>query len=127
MVEKGTLMDANVLSLSFVGDGVHTLYVRERVFGLSPYKNDELHKLASSYCCAAAQADAAKRLEPLLQEDELFIYKKGKNAHVGSVPKNATLYDYKLATALEAVIGYLYLAGKTERLEELLNALYPKE
>ena len=120
------LKDAAPLALSFVGDAVHTLMVRTEAFKENPYRNGELHGLSSAECCAKAQAAAAKRLVPLLNEDELFIYKKGKNAKVHSVPKNASLYDYKEATAFEAVIGYLYLAGETERLDYLMRAIYDK-
>lgn len=121
------LKDVAPLALSFVGDAVHTLFVRERVFGQSPYKNNELHKLAGEVCCAADQALAAKRLLPLLNEDELFVFKKGKNAHVNSVPKHSSLTDYKSATALEAVIGFLYLSGQSERLNELMSAVYAEQ
>ena len=120
------LKDAAPLALSFVGDAVHTLMVRTEAFKENPYRNGELHESSSAECCAKAQAAAAKRLVPLLNENELFIYRKGKNAKVHSVPKNASLYEYKEATAFEAVIGYLYLAGETERLNCLMEAIYDK-
>lgn len=112
------------LALSFVGDAVHTLIVRNFVFGLSPYKNNELHKLAGEECCATAQAKRTKILVPLLNEDETFIYKKGKNAKVNSIPKHASLAEYKLATGFEAVIGFLYLTGQDERISLLIKAVY---
>ena len=118
------LKNASPLALGFVGDAVHTLYVRRDAFGRSPYKNDELHRLSAAECCAAAQAAAAKRAEEILTEDELFIYRKGKNAHVHSVPKNASLVDYKYATGLETLLGYLYLLGADERIKEILNTIY---
>ena len=118
------LKNAAPLALSFVGDAVHTLFVRERVFGQSPYKNNELHNLAGKVCCAIDQAKAAKRLAPLLSDEELFVFKKGKNAHVNSVPKHSSLAEYKLATALEALLGYLFLSGQDERINELLRAIY---
>ena len=121
---KEELQNASPLALGFVGDAVHTLYVRRDAFGRSPYKNDELHKLSAAECCAAAQAAAAKRAEEILTEEELFIYKKGKNAHVNSVPKNASLVDYKFATGLETLIGYLYLLGLDDRITEIMNEIY---
>lgn len=121
------LKNAAPLALSFVGDAVHTLFVRERVFGESPYKNGELHKLAGNVCCAPDQARKAKILMPLLTEEELFVFKKGKNAHVNSVPKHSSLTEYKLATALEAVAGYLFLSGQDERLNELMKAIYEEK
>lgn len=121
------LKNASALALSFVGDAVHTLYVREGNFEKNPYRNGELHKMSSKECCASAQAEAAKKLLPLLNENETFVFKKGKNANVRSVPKNAELYEYKVATGFEAVIGYLYLSGQTERLKELMTAVYGDE
>lgn len=120
------LKDAAPLALSFVGDAVHTLIVRTEAFKENPYKNGELHNFSSAECCAAAQAEAAKRLLLLLDEEETFIFKKAKNAKVHSVPKNASLYEYKEATAFEAVIGFLYLANRTERLDFLMREIYAK-
>ena len=106
-----------------MGDGVHTLYVRTRTF-CPTTKNNDLHALSATYCCAQAQAKAAKKMETLLREDEAFIFRKGKNADVGSIPKNSTLMNYKLATAFEAVVGYLYLAGEDDRMIELIEESY---
>ncbi len=122
---KEYLRDVSPLSLSFVGDGVHTLFIRTMCLEKSPFHNNELHNLTAQRVCATKQAFDAKAILPLLNEEELFIYKKAKNAKTHSLPKNATLMDYHLATALEAVIGYLYLAGQNERLEELLVGIYP--
>lgn len=123
--EKSYLKDVNPLSLSFVGDGVHTLLIRAMSLNKSPYHNNDLHILTAQMVCATRQALDAKVLLPLLNEEELFIYKKAKNAKTHSLPKNATLMEYHLATALEAVIGYLYLSAQNERLEELLVNIYP--
>ncbi len=124
--DKAYLRDVNPLVLSFVGDGVHTLLVRANNLKKSPYRNNELHALTSKKVCATTQALDAKHLLPYLNDEELFIYKKAKNAKTNSLPKNASLMDYHLATALEAVIGYLYLSGQNERLEELLLDIYPE-
>ncbi len=124
--EKSYLKDVNPLVLSFVGDGVHTLLIRANTLEKSPYKNNELHAMTSKNVCATKQAADSKNLLPFLNEEELFIYKKAKNAKTNSLPKHATLMEYHLATALEAVIGYLYLSGQNERLEELLLNIYPE-
>lgn len=121
---KSYLKDCNILSLSFVGDAIHTFYIRDRVFSISPYKNNELHKDASSFCKAEAQAKLTEKLYEMLDEDEIFIYKKAKHSRVNSIPKNCDAYTYHLATAFEAVIGYIYLLGNQNRVLELLNALY---
>lgn len=123
---KEELRSSPILSLSFVGDAVHTVKVRTKYFSPT-HKNNELHVLSSADCCAPRQAEAAKKMETLLNEEELFIFKKGKNAPVHSVPKNASLYEYKLATAFEAVIGYLYLLGQEDRMNELVDKSYEKE
>ena len=123
-VPVAALRDANPLTLSFVGDGVHTLFVRAAVLERNPYKNNVLHELASSYVCASAQAEDAKKLFPLLNEAERFIFNKAKNAKINAVPKHAGIYRYQLATAFEAVTGYLYLSGQNDRLTELYENIY---
>lgn len=124
--DKAYLRDVSPLALSFVGDGVHTLLIRANNLEKSPYKNNELHSITSKIVCATKQAVDSKNLLPFLNEEELFIYKKAKNAKTNSLPKNASLMEYHLATALEAIIGYLYLSGQNERLEELLLNIYPE-
>ncbi len=121
------LADANPLSLSFVGDGVHTLYIRAKEYPLGRYKNGALHFLTIKEVCAEKQAEMAKKMEPMLTEKELRTFKRAKNTKPHSTPGHATIYQYNLATAFEAVIGYLYLSGQNERLEELLDRLYEEE
>ena len=125
--EKAFLFDASPLALSFIGDSVHTLFVRRYVLMKSPYKNGELHALSAALCCAKSQSEAAKRMRKYLTEDEIHVYKRAKGAKVHSVPKNADILEYKEATALEAVVGYLYLLGEDERLNELLMQVYRPE
>ena len=124
---KQQLKDTQILVLSFVGDAVHTLYVRTKLVQQNPYDNNELHKLTSKEICAENQAKFVSIIEPMLDEDELFILKKGKNAKVNTVPKHAKLYDYKLATAFEALVGYLYLLGNNERLNQIFEIIYKGE
>lgn len=121
---KEYLRDISPLSLSFVGDSVHTLFIRTACLQKSPFHNNQLHNMTAQRVCATKQALDAKQILPLLSEEELFIYKKAKNAKTHSLPKNASLMDYHLATALEAIIGYLYLAGENQRLAELLSIIY---
>lgn len=121
---KAELSDASALALSFVGDSVHTLFVRRYAFAFSPYRNAELHAGSSALCCAKSQAAAAKRMLPLLTEEETRVFKRGQHAKVHSVPKNADILEYKWATALEAVLGYLYLLGNDDRIAELMKEVY---
>ena len=73
--------------------------------------------------CARAQARAAETILPLLNEEELALYRRGRNTHVNSVPHNGSLADYHAATGLEALFGWLYLLGRTERIDALFTAI----
>ena len=107
----------NPLALAFVGDGVFELLVRERL------PVSALHRQAVEQVCARRQAEDGRRLQSLLTEEEQEVYRRGRNARVHHVPKNAAVADYHAATALEALFGYLYLQGKGERVRELFAAL----
>ena len=109
------------LVLAYIGDTVYDLYVRTKLI----YERDDgphaLHMRAVSYVCAKAQAEAFLRIEDKLSEEEMRIFKRGRNAKKLTVPKNADVADYHTASGLEALIGYLYLAERQERLQELLS------
>lgn len=113
----------SILGLAHIGDGVYELLVRTMLCLQGHQAVTELHKLTVSYVRAPAQAKAVERILPLLQEDELALYKRGRNAHVNSVPQNAQLGEYHAATGLEALFGWLYLQGKQERIQELFSAI----
>lgn len=114
------------LALAFVGDAVFEVFVRERLLCQGNCPVNKLHKRSVEQVCCTAQAAAAKMLLPLLSEEELAVYNRGRNAHVGHVPKNARVADYHASTAFEALFGYLYLCGRIERLRELF-AVYCTE
>lgn len=119
-------MDINMLSpltLSFVGDVYYSLLVRSRLAEVNRPVGT-LHSTSVKFVNAAAQAKAFKFIEPQLTEKEISVYKRGRNAHVGSVPKNASACDYHCATGFEALFGYLYLSGDTQRAEEIFNKLW---
>lgn len=124
IVDKKTLSNTAPLVLSMIGDGVHTLFVRAMLVKDSLFKNSLLHNKVSKEVCASRQAELATRMESILSEEELCIFKKAKNAKVNTLPKNASLYEYKLASAFEAITGYLYLLGSTDRLAEIYDAIY---
>ena len=116
------------LVLAYVGDTVYDLYVRTRLILSSDATAHGLHMQATRLVCAKAQAAALYAMLDKLTEEELSIYKRGRNSHMGTVPKNAAIQDYRAATGLEALVGYLYLSGMDERLTELMSlALSPKE
>lgn len=123
-VSTKELFDYNPLVLSSVGDGVHTLFLRCALVKTSPYRNDMMHALTSKFACAPSQADAAKKILPLLTKEERAIFNKAKNGKINTVPKHATFYQYQLATAFEAVVGYLYLSAQSDRLAELFDIIY---
>ncbi len=109
------------LTLALIGDTVCDLYVRVCLtdeFARSPR---ELHFAASRMVCAAGQAAAYRRMEQVLTPEETAIFKRGRNAHSGTMPKNASAADYHTATGLEALIGWLFLTGSDARLNELMQ------
>lgn len=111
-------------SLSFIGDAVHTLAVRQRLMENRDVKTGLLHRLASKEVNAEAQSHALKRIEPLLTEDELDVYKRCRNAKQSTMAKHASAVDYKIASGFEGLLGFLFLSGQSARIEELLSIAY---
>ena len=111
------------LALAHVGDAVYELLVRSALCAQGVPRADILHQRTVAYVSAPAQAAAAERILPLLTEQEREVYRRGRNAHVRSVPKGATTGEYHAATALEALFGWLYLGGRHDRLTALSEAL----
>ncbi len=105
---------ASPLSLAFVGDGVYSLMVRERLLTMANRPVGDLHRMAVEAVRAEAQAAAAERLMPHLTEEEERIFKRGRNAH-----STRTGADYHTATGLETLFGFLYLDNRLERVQEL--------
>ena len=108
------------LVLAYMGDTVYDLYVRTWLVSATTLTAHGLHVAAAKLVCASAQAAAFRKVEALLTEEELSVFKRGRNAHMGTVPKNALIADYRAATGIEAVVGWLYLSGQDERLNELM-------
>ena len=111
------------LTLAFIGDGVFDLFVRERLVTAHNRPVGALHRLAVERVRCGAQAQAAALVMPLLSEEELDVFKRGRNAHTSHTPKNASPADYHAATGLEALFGYLYLKGEIGRLRVLFDAI----
>lgn len=118
-VAKERARQLNPVVLAFVGDAVYTLCVRQRLALGFGYKTGELNKRASQIVSAHGQSSAAERILPLLHEDEEEIYRRGRNAKKPTKSKHATSAEYSRSTGIEALLGYLYLTGQTERLTEL--------
>lgn len=115
-MENPNLLSPSVLA--FVGDAVYSLYVRLSLSGVNR-PSGELHRLSVKLVSASAQAKAYTLIEKSLSEEEQAVFKRGRNFHTGSSPKNATGREYHTATGLECLFGYLYLSGKHSRAQEL--------
>ena len=98
------------LTLAYIGDAAYELVIRTMVVEKGNRQASQLHRLTTSYVKAQAQAAMIEALEPELTEEELAIYKRGRNAKSYTSAKNASILDYRKATGLEALIGYLYLS-----------------
>ena len=111
------------LTLAYVGDAVWELIVREHALRGGEKRMEDLHKASVEMAKAPFQAQAVKKLLPLLTEEELTAYRRGRNAKPGHVPKNSTHAQYSEATGFEALFGRLYLTGQADRIEELASIL----
>lgn len=115
------------LGLAHMGDGVWELLCRGYLCSKGEKTVAQLHRDTIALVKAPAQAEFAEKLLPLLTEQEAAYYRRGKNSHVHAVPKGATPAQYAKATGLEALFGALFLAGQTERLNELFHAAIAEE
>ena len=120
MENKTNYYAMNTTALAFLGDAVYETYVRERILKTGEFHSDMLHRKAIAYVRAEAQAKILRRLFPELTAEEEALAKRARNRKSASKPKNADPVDYKLATAFEALIGWLSLSGQKERMEELI-------
>ena len=115
------------LTLAYLGDTVYDLYVRTLLAETLRLPMRALHLEAAKLVCAAGQAAAYRRIADALSESEQAAFRRGRNAHSGTVPKHADVRDYRVATGLEALLGHLYLLGKDDRIGELMRlaVIYP--
>ncbi|MBP8639477.1 MAG: ribonuclease III [Oscillospiraceae bacterium] len=113
------LQTISVLGLAHIGDGVYELLVRTWLCANGKTTSKGLHRESVSFVRAPAQAKAMAKIMDKLSETELAVYKRGRNAKVNSVPKNADISEYHAATGLETLFGYLYLKGDRDRINEL--------
>lgn len=116
------------LGLAHIGDGVFELLTRSWICAHGDQTVGRMHRDTINLVKATAQAKFADKLLPLLTEDERALYRRGKNSHVHAVPKSCTPAEYAKATGVEALFGGLYLAGQTDRINEIfvtvMEALY---
>ncbi len=112
------------VALAFVGDAVLELLVRARLVGSTRLQPNRLHTVATHYVSAHAQCRELEILEPLLTEAEANILRRGKNASKASVAKHATVQEYRASTGLECLLGWLYLRGENDRIQQLFDAVW---
>ncbi|GAB1476158.1 Mini-ribonuclease 3 [Bacillota bacterium] len=120
-MKPSELLYMNTTALAFMGDAVYETYVRAFLVASVKTGADKLHRASVQYVRAEAQAKALKALLDNLSPDELGLVKRARNKRSMTKPKNADPVLYKWATAFEALIGYLYLSGLTERMEEIIR------
>ncbi|WP_057915199.1 Mini-ribonuclease 3 [Peribacillus muralis] len=113
----------NSLALAYIGDAVYETYIRHHLIQNGAVKPNLLHKKATSFVAAKAQNKIIHFFleSNWLSEEESAVVRRGRNAKSGTVPKNTDVQTYRYSTAFEALIGYLYLSGRIERMEELIK------
>ena len=122
-LDRDGLLSLSTLGLAHLGDGVYELMVRSWLVLHGKARANDLHRATVRYVSAPAQAERFARIQPLLAEEEHDVFRRGRNTAPHSVPKAASRAEYQTATGLEALFGWLYLQGKTERLNELFAAM----
>ena len=113
----------NALILAYLGDAVFSLMVREYLVKKYDFKPSGLNKKANSVVCARFQAEIMAKLKSNLTENEQDVVMRARNAHVNNKAKNSTLAEYSLATQFEALVGFWYLNGEKEKLNNMFEKL----
>ena len=114
-------------ALAYLGDSVLELMVRTMLVERGIYQSRKLNRMALDYVTATKQAAAMERIMPLLTEEEITVYHRGRNLEHANIPKSATRSEYLMASGFEALFGYLHLTGDRERMKTLFRAAYPQE
>lgn len=122
---KAFANETSPLVLAYLGDAYFELLAREKLISEFGYGVAELSKKAKDYVTAISQSAACERLMPLLNEEEQAAYKRGRNAKSNHTPRSAPVSDYRKATGLEALFGWLYIRGEHRRARQLFNYCFP--
>lgn len=117
----------NPLVLAFVGDNIYSYYIKLYVLDIYKLKVNNLTKQTATYVNAKSQQQALFKIMDLLTEEEMDIVKRARNTNIHTKAKNYTIEEYRYATALEALVGYLYLSDQNERLKQLLVTIFNGE
>ncbi len=126
-LERDALLSLSSLGLAHLGDSVFEVMVRSWLILQGKAKAKDLHRATVQYVAAPAQARLLQKILPLLSEEEADVFRRGRNTAPHSIPKAASRGDYQAATGLEALFGWLYLQGRTDRLNELFHAMMDQE
>ena len=126
-LDDGQIQAISSIGLAHLGDAVYELLVRSWLCAHGKATGRGLHRAAVELVKAPAQAARAERILPLLSEEEMAVYKRGRNAHVHTIPHSASRSDYLKATALESLLGWLYLRGERERINRLFAVMMEEE
>ena len=121
LTEQKDLRTYSPLTLAYLGDAVYELVVRTALVEKGNCPVNRLNKMASDLVKASAQSQMAARIESELTEEEAAVYRRGRNAHSPTMAKHASMGDYRRATGVEALVGYLYLKGDMARVLELME------
>lgn len=121
-VKQVDVMSYSPLTLAYIGDDAYDLVIRTYLLGKGNMPVNKLNRMADGLVKAKAQSDMMDVIEPMLDEEERAVYKRGRNAKSYTKAKNATVADYRRATGFEALMGYLYLQGRYVRMVELIRA-----
>lgn len=120
-IEDKDIRSFSPLTLAYIGDAVYEIVIRTIIVEKGNAPVNKLHHKASSLVKAVAQKAAIEKILPLLTEEEEAVYKRGRNAKSYTSAKNASVIDYRIATGFEALMGFLYLMGRNERMLELVK------
>lgn len=123
-LEQHEVNQYSPLALAFLGDAVYEQLVREKILLEANRPVGQLHQLKTQKVCAGFQSKAVNAILPMLTEEEQDVLKRGRNATGTTVPKHSSAIEYRLATALESLFGYLHLKGENERIQEIFKAVW---
>ena len=115
------------IGLAHMGDAVYELLVRTWLCAHGKATGKGLHRATVALVCAPKRAELAQRILPLLTEEEQAVFRRGRNANVHSIPAHASRAQYQQATALEALLGWLHLSGRHDRVEQLFAVMMEEE
>lgn len=127
VLSEDQLRAVSSIGLAHVGDAVYELLVRTWLCAHGKATGKDLHRAAIALVCAPEQSRRAQRILPLLTAEEETVFKRGRNAAVHAIPKNATTAQYHQATALECLLGWLYLRGDTDRVSALFDVMMEED